>query len=55
MNKSWDLSLIVGRFQGLHAGHVHLIETALSVSDRVLILIGSAQEHGTILNPFSAS
>lgn len=55
MNKIWDLSLIVGRFQGFHIGHSHLIETALSVSDRVLILIGSSQEHGTELNPYSVT
>ena len=55
MSKVFDLSLIVGRFQGLHKGHEHLINTALSLSDRVLVLLGSAQEFGTVKNPFSVT
>jgi len=54
MNKNWDASLILGRFQHIHNGHEQLINTALSVSDRVVVLIGSSQEHNTALNPFSA-
>lgn len=53
-NKPFDLSLILGRMQMFHVGHEHLINTALSVSDRVLVLLGSAQEYGTIKNPFPA-
>ena len=53
MIKPFDLSLVVGRFQHIHIGHEHIINTALSMSDRVLILLGSAQEFGTVRNPFS--
>lgn len=50
--KAFDLSVFCGRLQHLHVGHEHDINTALKVSDRVLILVGSAQEAGTLRNPF---
>jgi cytidyltransferase-like protein len=50
--KPYDVSLYVGRFQHIHKGHEATIEQALMVSDRILILVGSAQEQGTIRNPF---
>ncbi len=51
--KAYELGLMVGRFQTLHAGHIDMIETALKVSDKVGIFVGSAQESGTAKNPFS--
>jgi nicotinamide-nucleotide adenylyltransferase len=51
--KPYDLGLFVGRLQHIHAGHEHVINTALKVCDRLLILVGSAQEAGTIRNPFN--
>ena len=50
--KIYDVGLVCGRFQTFHKGHESLIETALNLCDRVLILIGSAQESGTFKNPF---
>lgn len=50
--KPYDLALYVGRFQPLHLGHISAIETALKICDRVLVLVGSAQESGTVRNPF---
>ena len=44
--------LLLGRFQTLHLGHVNMINTALDLCDRVILLIGSAQECGTEKNPF---
>ena len=46
---------MAGRFQGLHYGHLHLIQTALAIADRVIVLLGSAQEQGTVRNPFSVT
>ena len=51
----YDTGLIVGRFQTFHKGHQSLIETALSLCDRVYILVGSSQESGTERNPFNIS
>ena len=48
-----DVGLICGRFQTFHKGHEKLIETGLMLCDRLLILIGSAQECGTERNPLN--
>ena len=52
-NHPYDVGLIVGRFQTFHKGHQKLVETALTLCDRVLILVGSAQECGTERNPLN--
>lgn len=51
--KPYDVGLICGRFQTFHKGHEKLIETGLLLCDRLLILIGSAQECGTERNPYN--
>lgn len=51
--KPYDTGLICGRFQTFHRGHEKLIKTGLLLCDRVLILIGSAQECGTERNPYN--
>lgn len=53
MNKPYDVSVICGRFQTFHIGHESLVNTALKLCDRVLILIGSSQECGTERNPLN--
>ena len=45
--KVYDTGLICGRFQTFHKGHERLVDTGLLLCDRLLILIGSAQECGT--------
>ena len=52
-NKPYDTGLIVGRFQTFHKGHQKLVETGLLLCDRVLLLVGSAQECGTERNPLN--
>ncbi|MBR0302918.1 MAG: adenylyltransferase/cytidyltransferase family protein [Clostridia bacterium] len=51
--KLFDLGIIVGRFQGVHRGHLMMIDAALSVCGEVGVFIGSSQESGTNKNPFS--
>lgn len=51
----YDSGLIVGRFQTFHKGHQSLVETGLNLCDRLIILVGSAQESGTERNPFNIS
>lgn len=53
MLKPYDVGLICGRFQTFHIGHESLVETGIKLCDRVLILVGSAQECGTERNPFN--
>jgi bifunctional NMN adenylyltransferase/nudix hydrolase len=43
----------MGRFEPLHAGHQILLNKALMVADRVLVLIGSSNAPRTIKNPFT--
>lgn len=47
--------MIVGRFQGFHNEHYRMIKTALSMCEKVVVFIGSAQEYGTERNPFHVS
>lgn len=51
--KRFKLGVIVGRFQSLHLGHEDMINTALSLSERVAVFVGSSQEFGTAKNPFT--
>jgi bifunctional NMN adenylyltransferase/nudix hydrolase len=53
--KPYDLGLLVGRFQHFHKGHESLVDNGLKLCDRMLILVGSAQEVGTQRNPFDVS
>ena len=52
-NKKYKLSLVRGRLNHIHNGHKMLIEKSREVSEKTLILLGSAQEKGTLRNPFS--
>ena len=51
--KPYDVGLICGRFQTFHKGHEKLVETGLLLCDRLLVLVGSAQECGTERNPLN--
>lgn len=51
--KPYDVGLVCGRFQTFHKGHEKLIDTGLMLCDRLLILVGSAQECGTERNPLN--
>lgn len=53
--KPYDLGFICGRFQTFHKGHASLIESGLKLCDRILVLIGSAQESGTTRNPYNVA
>lgn len=53
MAKVYDCGLIIGRFNILTVGHEYLINRALEVCDRVIILIGSSNEMGTERNPYN--
>ena len=52
--KKYKLGLICGRFSHIHKGHQILIDKALELCENILILVGSAQESGTLRNPFDA-
>lgn len=43
-----------GRFQPFHIGHLETVKWALERVDELIIVIGTAQESHTIVNPFTA-
>lgn len=48
------IGLFVGRFQPFHLGHLQVIKDILKENEKIIIVIGSAQESNTKRNPFSA-
>lgn len=49
----YHTGLIIGRFQPLHKGHISLIKQGLTIADKIIIAIGSANVDD-FDNPFSA-
>ncbi len=45
-------AFVLGRFQPLHLGHIDLIRGALNAAEKVLVIIGSANEAISLKNPF---
>jgi len=48
------IALFIGRFQPFHKGHLWAVQEILKDNSKVIIGIGSSQESGTAINPFSA-
>lgn len=48
-----DLAVFIGRFQPPHNAHIATIKHALTVAERVLVIIGSAYKPADIKNPFN--
>lgn len=51
--KKIDFLVFVGRFQPLHNAHLQIILTAAEQSEKVIVLVGSADQPRTIKNPFT--
>ena len=49
---SYDYAVFIGRFEPFHNAHQRVIEKALSLADKVIILIGSANKPRSVKNPF---
>jgi bifunctional NMN adenylyltransferase/nudix hydrolase len=48
-----DLAVFIGRFQPFHLGHLHAVQTGLSLAKNVLILIGDTGGPRGLKNPWS--
>lgn len=48
----YDYLIFIGRFQPFHTGHESVIRKALTLSDKVIVLIGSAYQPRTVRNPW---
>ena len=53
MDKMFSTGFFLGRMQPLHIFHEKLIETGLQICEKMIIMIGSSQESGTLRNPLS--
>ncbi|KEK23885.1 hypothetical protein [Bacillus gaemokensis] len=51
--KTFKLGFVIGRFQHIHSSHEKMINTALQSCERVILMVGSSQESGSIRNPFN--
>jgi len=53
MNKrTYDYAVFIGRFEPFHHAHKRVIEKALSVAEKVIVLVGSARKPRSIKDPF---
>lgn len=53
MNK-YNIAIYIGRFQGLHHGQVQNMKHALTIADKLIILIGSSNKPIDWKNPWTA-
>lgn len=51
----YSTGVILGRFQHIHIGHQKLIEIGLSLCEKLLIFVGSANSKKSDRNPFDVS
>ncbi len=52
-HRDYSCAVLIGRFQPFHKDHAALVEQALEIADKVLILIGSSHAARTPKNPFT--
>src|SRR6516225_6006471 len=50
-----DVALLIGRFQPFHDAHLALLEEALALAQRCIVVIGSAHQARSPKNPFTWS
>lgn len=53
MTDRYDAAVVIGRFQPAHNAHLKIFEMAADIADKLIVLIGSANEPATPKNPFS--
>jgi bifunctional NMN adenylyltransferase/nudix hydrolase len=51
--EEYDYLVFIGRFQPLHYGHMRVIDIALQLSKKVVLLVGSSNVGRTLRNPFT--
>lgn len=49
----YNYSVYIGRFQPFHNAHFKLLKEALSIAEKVIIVIGSCNKSATIKNPWT--
>jgi bifunctional NMN adenylyltransferase/nudix hydrolase len=52
-HRDYSAAVLIGRFQPFHNAHKELVEQALKIADKVVILVGSAHAAPSPKNPFT--
>jgi bifunctional NMN adenylyltransferase/nudix hydrolase len=52
--KKYDILVYIGRFQPVHNAHAAIIAQAAKLADKLIIIVGSANEPRTFKNPWSS-
>ena len=53
MTRKYNAIVFNGRFQPLHNAHVEIIQKAAELAEKVIVVVGSANQPRTFKNPFS--
>ena len=54
MTKQYDAIVFIGRFQPFHNAHLEIFKQAATLADKVILVVGSANQPRTYKNPFTA-
>ena len=54
MTKQYDAIVFIGRFQPFHNAHLEIFKQAAALADKVILVVGSANQPRTYKNPFTA-
>ena len=54
MSKKYDALVLIGRFQPFHSAHCEIVKRATALTDRLIIVTGSAHQPRTYKNPFTS-
>jgi bifunctional NMN adenylyltransferase/nudix hydrolase len=55
MSKPYDYLVFIGRFQIVHNAHIKVIQEALKYAERVIVIVGSAEQPRSPKNPFTVT
>lgn len=54
MQKQYDAIVYIGRFQPFHNAHLAMLQKAAKLADKVIVIVGSANQPRTTKNPFTS-
>ncbi len=54
MSKQYDTLVLIGRFQPFHNAHLEIVKRATALTDKLIIITGSANQPRTYKNPFTS-
>jgi bifunctional NMN adenylyltransferase/nudix hydrolase len=54
-DKKFNYAVFIGRFQPFHNGHKRVIDSALQIAEKIIVVIGSADQPRTPKNPWTAA